>query len=284
MIELPVHIIDEVLERAFEEDIPYADITTDFLGIGSLPARGFIKANEKLVVAGIEVARRAFEKVDPLTGFNALKKDGELVEGGEVIAVLSGRAGSLLKGERIALNILTHLSGIATSVRNLTELLRGTEIRVADTRKTLPGLRALQKYAVCMGGGYNHRFSLSDAVMIKSNHINIYGSIKMAVREVKRKAGPLVKVEVEVRNMEELKEAVESGADVIMLDNMSLEEIKEAVKRIKGRAKVEISGGITPEKIKRLKNLKGIDYISMGSITHSVRAVDIRFEILRDEG
>lgn len=285
MLEIPKHIIEEVVERAIKEDLPYGDKTTDYLSsIKDCPAKGFIKAKEKLVLAGIEVAKMVFEKIDPLVSFNSLKKDGEEVEKKEVIAIVSGKASSLLKGERIALNILSHLSGIATSVKKIATLLEGTDIKLVDTRKTLPGLRALQKYAVRIGGGYNHRFSLSDGILIKTNHIRLVGSLKEAVKEVMSKKTPFVKIEVEVKNMEELKLAIESKVDIIMLDNMSDEEIEEALSLIGGKAEVEVSGEITEERIKRLREMKGINYISMGSITNSARAVDINFEIMRDEG
>ncbi len=285
MIEIARHIIEDVVNKAIEEDIPYGDKTTDYLSsIKDCSARGFIKAKERFVLAGIEVARFVFEKVDPLVSFNPLKKDGEEVDNKEVIAVVAGRAGSLFKGERIALNILSHLSGIATYVRRISELLEGTGIKLVDTRKTLPGLRALQKYAVRIGGGYNHRFSLSDGILIKTNHIRMVGSIKDAVEEVRKKLTPFIKIEVEAKTLEEVKSAIESGADIIMLDNMTDEEIKKAVKMINGRAEVEISGKIDEERIKRLKRIKGINYISMGSITHSAPSVDMNFEILKDEG
>lgn len=285
MLEIPKHIIEDIVERAIEEDLPYGDKTTDYLStIKDCPSKGFIKAKEKLVLAGIDVARVVFEKIDPLVSFTPMKKDGDEVDKKEVIAIVSGRASSLLKGERIALNILSHLSGIATYVKKLTALLEGTGIKLVDTRKTLPGLRALQKYAVRIGGGYNHRFSLSDGLLIKTNHIRLVGSLKEAVEEVRRKKGPFVKIEVEVKNMEELKSAIESKADMIMLDNMSDEEIEEALRMIDGKADVEVSGEITEERIKRLREMKGISYISMGSITNSVRAVDINFELMKDEG
>jgi len=285
MIEIPKYIIEDIVKRAIEEDMPYGDKTTDYLSsIKDCPAKGFIKAKEKLVLAGIEVAKIVFEKIDPLVSFNPLKKDGDEVEKKEVIAIVSGKASSLFKGERIALNILSHLSGIATSVKKISTLLEGTDIKLVDTRKTLPGLRALQKYAVRIGGGYNHRFSLSDGILIKTNHIRLVGSLKEAVKEVMSKKTPFVKIEVEVKNMEELKLAIESKADIIMLDNMSDEEIEEALSLIDGKAEVEVSGEITEERIKRLREMKGINYISMGSITNSARAVDINFEIMKDEG
>jgi len=285
VLEIPKHIIEDIVERAIEEDLPYGDKTTDYLStIKDCPSKGFIKAKEKLILAGIDVARVVFEKIDPLVSFTPMKKDGDEVDKKEVIAIVSGRASSLLKGERIALNILSHLSGIATYVKKLTALLEGTGIKLVDTRKTLPGLRALQKYAVRIGGGYNHRFSLSDGLLIKTNHIRLVGSLKEAVEEVRRKKGPFVKIEVEVKNMEELKSAIESKADMIMLDNMSDEEIEEALRMIDGKADVEVSGEITEERIKRLREMKGISYISMGSITNSVRAVDINFELMKDEG
>ncbi len=284
MIEIPRHIVEKVVEIALEEDLPYGDITTDFLEINELPAKGFIKAKEKFILAGIDIAGIVFEKVDPLIHFTKLHKDGDEVDNGEVIAIVGGRAGSIFKGERVALNILSHMSGIATLVHEIVTLLKEGGIKLLDTRKTLPGLRALEKYAVLVGGGFNHRFSLSDALLIKSNHVNICGSVLESVKRAKKMGGACTKVEVEVRNIEEVKEALKGGADIIMLDNMEIEDIKKALKLINGRAEVEISGRMEIEKIKKLKNLKGINYISMGSITHSARAVDMKMEIFKDEG
>jgi len=207
-----------------------------------------------------------------------LHQDGDLVDAGDTIAVISGPARIILTGERTALNILQHLSGIATATNRCVKLIEGTNASVAETRKTLPGLRAMQKYAVTVGGGKNHRYNLSDAAMIKDNHIDACGGIKKAVEAFRSKTGHMLKVEVEVRNFNELNEALDAGADVIMLDNMNCEQMAEAVKIIGGRAKSEASGNITLDNIAEVAKT-GVDIISLGALTHSVKAFDISMKI-----
>lgn len=210
--------------------------------------------------------------------FETLIQDGVVVHKGDIIARMKGDTATLLKGERTALNILQHMSGIATATHKCVELVEGTNAQITDTRKTLPGLRALQKYAVTVGGGKNHRYNLSDGAMLKDNHIDAYGGITPAVEELRKKIGHMIKIEVEVRNMEELKEALSVGADVIMLDNMSCEEMSECVKFVDGRAKLEASGNVTAANIRAVAET-GVDIISLGALTHSVKCFDISMRI-----
>ena len=210
--------------------------------------------------------------------FTVKINDGEQVKKGDIIAVMSGSTRTLLKGERTALNILQHMSGIATATFKCTELVKGTNAMVTDTRKTLPGLRPLQKYAVTVGGGKNHRYNLSDGAMLKDNHLDAYGGITPAVTELRKKIGHMVKIEVEVRNLEELAEALECRAEVIMLDNMSCEDMKKAVEITNGRALLEASGNVTSANIREVAET-GVDIISLGALTHSVKCFDISMKI-----
>ena len=230
------------------------------------------------MLCGIEVAMRVFTLLDPEVQFTLFKKDGDSVANGDLIATMKGKASMLLQGERTALNLLQHMSGIATATNECVKLVEGTGVSIADTRKTLPGLRALQKYAVTCGGGKNHRYNLSDCAMLKDNHIDAGGGITATVKALREKIGHTVKIEVETRNMDEVREAVSAGADIIMLDNMTAGQMKEAVNYIDGRALTEASGNITAENI-REKASSGIDIISMGALTHSVKAFDISMRI-----
>ena len=230
------------------------------------------------VLAGIDVALRVFELLDKDVVINKICKDGDKITKGTEIATIEGKTAMLLKGERTALNILQHMSGIATAVSKAVEAVSHTNATIADTRKTLPGLRPLQKYAVTCGGGKNHRYNLSDAVMLKDNHIDAGGGISKTVKTVRQHIGHTVTIEVETRNLAEVKEALDAGADIIMLDNMTVDEMKEAVKLIGGRAKTEASGNITLDNIKEVAET-GVDIISMGAITHSVKAFDISMKI-----
>ncbi|MEE1144710.1 MAG: carboxylating nicotinate-nucleotide diphosphorylase, partial [Acutalibacteraceae bacterium] len=230
------------------------------------------------VLCGIDVAFRVFELLDDTFECKIYKKDGEEIKTGDLIADFSGKTACLLKGERTALNLLQHMSGIATATNNAVKLIDGTNASVADTRKTLPGLRALQKYAVTVGGGKNHRYNLSDGVMLKDNHIDACGSITAAVEKVRKNLGHMVKIEVETRNLDEVKEAVYTGVEVIMLDNMSNDEMAQAVEYVNGRALLEASGNITAQTIKAVAQT-GVDIISIGALTHSVKAFDISMKI-----
>ena len=273
--KLPQFYVDDVIKRALEEDINYIDVTTDLLiGLES-QGEAWLVMKEDGVISGLyEVALRVFALVDSNIEFRTFCEDGDSMIKGDVIATVSGCTASILKAERTALNLLQHMSGIATYTRKCVDAAADTGAVVCDTRKTLPGIRALQKYAVLCGGGSNHRFNLSSAAMLKDNHIDAYGSIAGAVKALRERAGHTVMVEVEVRDLEQLREAVEVGVDVIMLDNMSVGMMKEAVKIVNGRAVLESSGNVTLDNIKKIAQT-GVDVISVGALTHSVRALDI---------
>ena len=272
--------IDKVVLNALEEDMPYGDVTTDNLISDEDFTEAKFIAKADGVISGMPVAARVFELIDSRTSLEILKNDGECVQKGDIIAILRGPTAAVLKGERTALNLMQRMSGIATRTRVFTELVKDYPVSVADTRKTTPGLRYLEKYAVRCGGGRNHRYSLSDAVMLKDNHIAAGGGILSAVRKVRAKIPHTVKIEVEVENMDMVRDAVESGADIIMLDNMNEAAMAEAVRYIAGRALVEASGDVTEERICAIAET-GVDIISIGRITHSVKALDIslRFKI-----
>ncbi len=275
---LPQFYIDDIIKNALKEDINYLDTATAYvIPEDTLTTAKFISKAEG-VLCGIEVAMRVFTLLDPDVDYTLYKKDGDRIEKGDLIATMKGRASMLLQGERTALNLLQHMSGIASATNECVELVKGTNVSIADTRKTLPGLRAIQKYAVTCGGGKNHRFNLSDCAMLKDNHIDAGGGITATVKALREKIGHTVKIEVETRNMDEVKEAVSAGADIIMLDNMTASQMKEAVDYIDGRALTEASGNITAENIKE-KALSGVDIISMGALTHSVQAFDISMRI-----
>ena len=275
---LPQFYVDDIIKKAICEDINYVDVTTDYLIDESSETEAYFVSKDEGVVCGIDIAMRVFELLDANISYEILKKDGQEVKKGDIIATMSGNTAALLKGERTALNILQHLSGIATATNRCVKLCEGTGASVAETRKTLPGLRALQKYAVTVGGGKNHRYNLSDAAMLKDNHIDACGGIEKAVAKLRSKTGHMLKIEVEVRDFIELDEALRAGADVIMLDNMSPEQMTEAVKIIAGRAKTEASGNITLQNIAEVAKT-GVDVISLGALTHSVKAFDISMKI-----
>lgn len=280
-MNLPQFYIDDIIKRAITEDINYIDVTTDYLiDDSSVSTARFISKDEG-VVAGVEIAMRVFTLLDESITCEVLKKDGEPVQKGDVIAVMKGSTKSLLKGERTALNLIQHLSGIATATNRCVKLVEGTKATIACTRKTLPGLRALQKYAVVAGGGRNHRYNLSDAAMLKDNHIDAYGGITAAVNALRSKTGHMVQIEVETRNLEELQEALDAGVNVIMLDNMDYATMKKAVELTNGRAKLEASGNITLENIAQVA-ATGVDIISLGALTHSVKCFDISMRIVKD--
>ena len=272
--------IDKIVLNALEEDMPYGDVTTDNLIPENDVTEAKFIAKADGVIAGMPVVARVFELIDETISIDIFKNDGDTVQKGEIIAILKGHTAGILKGERTALNILQRLSGIATRTKVFTDLVKDFDVSVADTRKTTPGLRYLEKYAVRCGGGRNHRYSLSDAVMLKDNHIAAGGGILSAVSKVRANIPHTVTIEVEVENMDMVREAVESGADVIMLDNMNEAAMAEAVKYIDGRALVEASGDVTEERMVAIAQT-GVDIISIGRITHSVKAMDIslRFKI-----
>ena len=270
--------VDNLIKTALLEDINYCDVTTDYLIPAEQMGKGKLVAKAEGILCGVEVAARVFELIDSDIKIKILIKDGESVKYGDEIMRLEGRTASLLKGERTALNLIQHMSGIATAANQATKLVEGTNASIADTRKTLPGMRPLQKYAVMTGGAKNHRYNLSDAAMLKDNHIDAAGGITAAVTALRKKIGLMTKIEVETRNLDELKEALAVGADIIMLDNMSPELMKEAVEITNGRAVLEASGGITNETLRAVAE-SGVDIISIGALTHSVKAFDISMYI-----
>lgn len=270
--------VDDVIKSAIKEDINYIDVTTDYLIDENATTTARFVAKSDGVLCGLEVALRVFTLLDDSITFEILKKDGDELKKGDIICRMSGNTRALLKGERTALNLIQHMSGIATATNKCVKLVEGTNASVVDTRKTLPGLRALQKYAVVCGGGKNHRYNLSDAAMLKDNHIDAYGSITAAVNALRQKAGHMLKIEVETRSLDDLREALAVGADVIMLDNMDCPTMAEAVKINAGRAKLEASGNITLNNIAEVAKT-GVDIISLGALTHSVQAFDISMRI-----
>lgn len=277
-MKLPQFYIDDLIKRAISEDINYIDVTTDYLIPDDSVSTARLISKDEGVVAGIEIGMRVFELLDADVTFTIFKKDGEAVKKGDVIAEMRGSTAALLKGERTALNLMQHMSGIATETRKCVDLIKGTRATIAETRKTLPGLRPLQKYAVVAGGGVNHRYNLSDAAMLKDNHIDAYGSLTKAVEALRSKVGHMVKIEVETRTLEELEEALAVKADVIMLDNMDCATMKKAVEITAGRAKLEASGNVTHENIREVAET-GVDIISLGALTHSVKCFDISMRI-----
>jgi len=254
-----------------KEDIGEGDRTTEWIVPENHRGKAKIFAKEDGVIAGHRYAREVFKALDPELNYKELKRDGEEVKGGEIIAEIEGKTRGILTGERLALNILQRLSGIATLTRKYVKAVEGTKTKILDTRKTTPGLREMEKYAVKVGGGENHRFTLSEMILIKENHITVAGSIREAIRKVKGKG---LKVEVEVKNMEELKEAFEEGVDRILLDNWEIDSVKEAVDFVKGRIPLEASGNMTIERAKKFAEA-GIDYISVGALTHSFKSLDL---------
>jgi len=273
-----MHSIEEFIEIALKEDIGPGDITTDNLIGSELSGTGTIIAKEPIILAGMGVAAKVFQRLDPHIDFKPRYKDGDSVKPGENLVTLSGNLRALLTGERTALNFLQRLSGIATLVRSYVQTLGQSTARLVDTRKTTPGWRTLEKYAVRVGGAYNHRMGLYDGVLIKDNHIEVCGGISTAVAKIRNIVSHLVKIEVEVSDLPGVEEALAAGADVIMLDNMDIRQVTEAVKRINNKAVVEVSGGITEQNLKQLSKT-GVDIISVGALTHSARSVDLSMRI-----
>ncbi|MBP3401184.1 MAG: carboxylating nicotinate-nucleotide diphosphorylase [Selenomonadales bacterium] len=260
------------------EDVGSGDITTENIIPQQAKTVGLIQAKQRGIVAGINVAGLVFTTLAPDIEFTPMVEDGDEVEPHTVLAKIEGDAHVILTGERLALNLLQHMSGIATLTSSYARLAEGTKAHVVDTRKTLPGLRMLEKYAIRVGGGRNHRMGLYDAVMIKDNHIKVAGGIKEAVRMTRNEISHTVKIEVETETLDQVKEALEAGADIIMLDNMSIEMIEEAVRLIDGRAIVEASGGVTKERLPAIAKA-GVDIISVGALTNSAPILDISLDI-----
>jgi nicotinate-nucleotide pyrophosphorylase (carboxylating) len=273
--------IDDMIKTALAEDINYIDVTTDYLVDEEKINTAQYVAKASGVLCGIDIALRVFTLLDPTASFEILIHDGEEVKKGDIIARITAHTRALLKGERTALNILQHMSGIATATNKCVKLCEGTKASVADTRKTLPGLRIFQKYAVTVGGGKNHRYNLSDCAMLKDTHLDAYGSITNAVNALREKMGHTVKIEVEVSNLEELQEALDAGCEIVMLDNMSCEEMAKAVEITGERAKLEASGNVTEKTIGAIAKT-GVDIISLGAITHSVQAFDISMKMVKE--
>lgn len=269
---------DQIIQNALLEDINYIDVSSDYLLSDAQISTGRFVAKADGVLCGLAEGARVFELLDASITFESYKKDGDRLQKGDLIATVTGPVKSLLKGERTALNLMQHLSGIATATRACVELVAGTPAMITDTRKTLPGLRALQKYAVVCGGGKNHRFNLSDAAMLKDNHIDAAGGITPAITKLRAHLGHMVKIEVETRNLDEVAEALAAKADVIMLDNMDCATMKKAVELNAGRALLEASGGITQANLREVAET-GVDIISLGALTHSVTAFDISMKI-----
>lgn len=271
--------IDKLIMQALEEDITSEDISTNSVMPEYQKGQVELICKQDGVIAGLNVFCRVFELLDDTVTFDMRAKDGDFVKNGDLMAVITGDIRALLSGERTALNYLQRMSGIATYTNSIAKLLEGSRTTLLDTRKTTPNMRVFEKYAVKVGGGSNHRFNLSDGVMLKDNHIGAAGSITKAVQKAKAYASFVHKIEVEVENLDMVKEAVEAGADIIMLDNMSPEEMKEAIRIIDGRAKTECSGNVTKENIQNILDV-GVDYVSSGALTHSAPIMDISLKNL----
>ncbi len=273
-------ILDKIIELALLEDLSLGDITSDTIFTAQDTAKAVITAKEDLVLCGLDIAKQIFLTVDDTLQFTALKKDGDLVKKGEQVCRLEGSTLSILKAERTALNFMQRLSGIASAAREYAAIGKKYGVMIVDTRKTQPAMRRLDKYAVRVGGARNHRISLADSVMIKDNHIAAAGSITKAVQKIRAVIGHTPKVEVETTNLEEVKEALLAGADIIMLDNMTPDEIRRCKQEINGRAIIEVSGGVNKTNLEDFCKA-GPDVISMGALTHSVPAKDLSLKIVQ---
>lgn len=273
-------LIRRLVENALVEDVGSGDITARLTVADDAISRAVIRVHEDGVLAGIDIAEMVFAVVDSSVEFAKDKKDGDFIKSGDALAFVEGNSRSLLLCERVALNFLQRLSGIATRTARFVKLVEGTRASIVDTRKTTPGLRVVEKYAVRVGGGKNHRFGLYDGVLIKDNHIVAAGGIMKAVEAARRNAPHSLKIEVEVTNLDELKQALEAGADAVLLDNMDIETMRRAVEIVNGRAVVEASGGVSEENVAEIAST-GVDLISVGSLTHSVKSLDISMDFLR---
>ena len=274
------YLLDEKIKSWLAEDMPYGDATSDPLFPDSHQSTGTFVAKEDGCVAGLLVAQRVFKVLSDHVTMTVIVDEGDRVTKGTPIAKISGRTRDILKGERLALNLMQRMSGIATMTHKYAEKLEGTGTRIVDTRKTTPGLRELEKYAVRMGGGYNHRFNLSDGVMLKDNHIEAAGSITNAFAQVRASLSHMTKIEVEVENLEQFEEALTAGAEVILLDNMDTETMSKAVAMKRGDVVLEASGNITIERLAEIA-ATGVDIISSGALTHSVKSLDISLDLHR---
>lgn len=270
--------IGNLIERALDEDVNGYDCTTEAIFTHEQRSEAILIAKSDGIIAGLEVFQRVFNHLDKDSIIEFFFNDGDHVHSGDQILRIKGRTQALLVGERTALNLIQRMSGIATQTQACVRCVEGTKAKIVDTRKTAPGLRFLDKMAIRMGGGYNHRMGLYDAAMIKDNHITAAGGIKNAVERVRANVSHMTKIEVEVQTLEDLETAIESGADVVMLDNMSLAEVKKAVDHAAGRVLLEASGNITLDRVKEVAQT-GVDIISIGALTHSVQALDLSFKI-----
>jgi len=272
------HLVRKLIEEALSEDIGPGDITSEAVIPEDASSTAEIIAKQDLVLAGVLIAREVFRKLDPWVQYTPLAHDGSRVQAGSIIAQVQGRTRMLLAGERVALNLMQHLSGIATTTARFVDALKGSRAEILDTRKTLPGLRALEKYAVRTGGGRNHRFGLYDGILIKDNHIKAAGGIIKAMAGIRKKVHPLLKIEVEVKTLDEVREAMAAGATMILLDNMPPALMKQAVGIVGERVLVEASGNVTLDNVRAIAET-GVDFISSGSLTHSAPAADISMKI-----
>lgn len=277
---LEMEAVRKIIRRALEEDIRSGDVTTAYALTGGETGKATALAKEDLVVAGLDVFRDVFRLRDAGLAFRTALKDGDRVPRGTVLAVVQGSLASILTAERVALNLFQRMCGVATLTRQFVDAAAGTKAEILDTRKTMPGLRILDKYAVRVGGGRNHRYGLYDGILIKDNHIEAAGGIGKAVRRVRERAPLLARIEVEARTLAEVREALAAGADVIMLDNMPVDAMRKAVALIDGRALVEASGNVTLVTVKAIAST-GVDFISSGALTHSARASDISLKVKR---
>ena len=271
-------MVKEIIKRALEEDLGNGDITTRNLIAETQEGQGLFLAKASGIVAGLEVSATVFSCLEPAVQFTAFIHDGDEIKPGDRIARVEGKMSTLLSGERVALNFLQRLSGIASKTRNMAESIKYQHAVLVDTRKTTPGLRVLEKYAVRVGGAKNHRFGLYDGVMIKDNHIQAVGGIQKAVSTLRQKVPHTLKIEVEVENLQQLQEALEARADIILLDNMDAESMRKAVEIVNGQALLEASGGVNEENIVEIAKT-GVDFISCGALTHSAPSLDISFKI-----
>jgi len=271
------YFVKELIQLALREDLGSGDITTDSIIDSEKTGSARVIAREDFVLAGLPIFKQVFKELCHEVKFEQFFKDGDFVRNEETVCIIEGPIHIILKGERTALNFLQRMSGVATTTKKFVDRISSTDTRILDTRKTIPGWRILDKYAVRVGGGYNHRFGLFDGVLIKDNHITAAGSIKDAIRLARKNASHMLKIEVEVETLDQLNEAIENNVDVVLLDNMDLEMLKEAVKIAKGRVLIEVSGGVNIDNVEELAKM-GVDFISVGAITHSVKGVDISLE------
>jgi nicotinate-nucleotide pyrophosphorylase (carboxylating) len=282
LLRVPVKKVEQLVRNALAEDLASGDITTEAVIPYRLEGKASILVKRDGVLAGLDVAKEVFRQVDHSLRFRALCKDSAKVQKGDVVAVVEGKVASILKAERTALNFLQHLSGIATETARYVDAVSGTKAVITDTRKTMPGLRLLEKYAVCAGGGKNHRLNLGDGVLIKDNHLIALRAsgegLGEAVKKARRRSLRTVKVEVEVESLKQAREALSAGADIIMLDNMKVKVMRQVVELVRGRALLEASGGITLDNVRSVAKT-GVNLISVGALTHSAKALDISLEL-----